>query len=59
MDPEISEGQFRYDIVYEGTDVQLLGYVDSDFVGDVESRRNTTDYIFSLKSGALSWVSRL
>jgi len=46
-------------LYYEGTNVQLLGYVDSDFVGDVDSRRSTTGYAFTLGSEAVSWVSRL
>ena len=46
-------------LCYEGTDVQLLGYVDSDFVGDVDSRKSTTGYVFILGNRAVSWVSRL
>ena len=46
-------------LCYDGMDVQLMGYVDSDFAGDVNSRRSTTDYVFTLGSGAVSWVSRL
>ena len=46
-------------LYYEGTHICLHGYVDSDFAGDVDSRRNTTDYVFTLGSGAVSWVSRL
>jgi len=42
-----------------GTDVRLHGYVDSYFAGDVDSRRSTTDYVFILESGAVSWVLRL
>ena len=55
MDPEIYERQIRYSIV----DVQLLGYVDSDFMGDVDSQRSTTGYVFTLGSGVVSWVLRL
>jgi len=29
-------------LYYGGTTVQLLGYVDFDFVGDVDSQRSTT-----------------
>jgi len=43
---------------YGSTDVHLLGY-DSDFVGDVHSRKSTTSYVFTLRSRAVSWVSRL
>jgi len=46
-------------LCYEGTDVQLLGYVDSDFTGDVDNRKSTMSYVFNLESGAVSWVSKL
>ena len=28
-------------------------------MGDVDNRRSTTDYVFTLGSGAISWVSSL
>ena len=46
-------------LCYDGTDIQLLVYVDSDFAGDVDSRRSTTCYVFTLGSGVVSSVSRL
>jgi len=58
VDLEVSEREFRYALCYGGTDVRLRGYVDFDFAGDVDSR-STTGYVFTLRSGAVSWVSRL
>ena len=46
-------------LCYGGTNVQLLRYVDSNFTGDVDSRRNITGYIFNLESEAIIWVSGL
>ena len=46
-------------LCYDGTNVRLHGYVDYDFVGDVDSRKSTTGYVFTLGSGAMSWVSWL
>jgi len=46
-------------LYYRGTDVQLLGYVDPNFAADVDSRRSTTNYVFTLGSRAVSLVSRL
>ena len=46
-------------LCYDGTDVRVHGYVDSDFAGDVDSQRSITSYVFTLGSGAVSWVSRL
>ena len=46
-------------LCYDGTNVRLHGYVNSDFAGDVDSQKSTTCYVFTLRSGATSWVSRL
>jgi len=46
-------------LCYDGTNVRLHGYADSDFAGDVDNQRSITDYVFTLSSGAVSWVSRL
>jgi len=59
MNFEISEGQFRYEIVLWRIKVQLLEYADSDFAGNVDSQRSTTGYVFTLGNELVSWVSRL
>jgi len=46
-------------LCYDGKGLRLHRYVDSDFAGDVDSRKSTTSYVFTLKSVAVSWVSRL
>jgi len=47
------------ELCYGGTDVRLHGYVDSNFADDIDSRKSTTGYVLTLRSGAVSWVSRL
>ncbi len=36
----------------------LRGYSDSDFAGDLNSRRSTTAFIFILNGGPVAWASR-
>jgi hypothetical protein len=43
-----------------GTDrgVQLSGYCDADWAGDLDERRSTPGYTFSLGRGSISWASK-
>ncbi|KAH9718032.1 Integrase catalytic domain-containing protein [Citrus sinensis] len=40
-------------------DQQCVGYCDSDFAGDLDKRRSTTGYVFTLSGGPVSWRSIL
>ncbi|UYV60287.1 hypothetical protein LAZ67_1000726 [Cordylochernes scorpioides] len=44
-------------ILFTGQD-QLVGYSDSDFARDVDSRKSTTGYAFMMKGGTVSWASQ-
>src|ERR1044072_1696408 len=35
----------------------ILGYVDSDYAGDLDDRRSTTGYVFTLAGGPICWKS--
>lgn len=37
----------------------LVGYVDADMAGDVDSRKSTSGYLITFAGGAVSWQSRL
>ena len=41
------------------TSLKLQGYVDADFAGDIDSRKNTTGFIFTLGGTAILWASNL
>ncbi|UYV77122.1 hypothetical protein LAZ67_14003359 [Cordylochernes scorpioides] len=60
----VSQNIFRYlkgtphmGILFTGQD-QLVGYSDSDFARDVDSRKSTTGYAFMMNGGTVSWASQ-
>jgi len=42
-----------------GAVAPLLGYCDADFAGDLDTRRSTSGYAFTLHGGAVSWGSKV
>ncbi|KAH9654151.1 hypothetical protein KPL70_027652 [Citrus sinensis] len=46
-------------LCYGGSEFTVRGYVDSDFAGDLDKRKSTTRYVFTLAGAAVSWVSKL
>lgn len=48
-------------ITYNGLDLKNLfvkGYLDSNWVGDKESQKSISEFIFILKNGPVSWCSK-
>lgn len=41
-----------------GSEAELVGFSDSDFAGDLETRRSTTGYVFCFANGAITWNSK-
>jgi len=37
----------------------LVGYVDSDYASDLDTRRSLTGYVFTIGGCAVSWKARL
>lgn len=35
--------------------VQLVGYCDADWAGDLDTRKSTTGYVFSVAGGSVTW----
>jgi hypothetical protein len=49
----------KFERVDSGLDQVLVGYVDSNYVGDLDKKRSTTGYILTLARGPVSWRSTL
>jgi hypothetical protein len=56
-------GTTKYASYYKGKleidrEVNIHGFVDVDWVGDVDQRRSTSGYVFILFNGEMSWMSK-
>ena len=52
-------GTMNHGILYStSNDFQLVGYIDSDFVGNAEDKRSTFEYAFHLGIGFVAWASK-
>ena len=52
------KGTADYALCYQGSDLQLEGYTDADWAGDLDERRSTSGFVFLLGCGAISWSSK-
>ena len=39
--------------------IEVVGYVDSNYAGDLDSRKSTTGYVFRFVGGPICWKSTL
>jgi hypothetical protein len=46
-------------LCFRGPNSALKGYVDFDLVSDIDSRRSTIGYVFTVGGTVVSWISRL
>ncbi|KAJ4721450.1 Retrovirus-related Pol polyprotein from transposon TNT 1-94 [Melia azedarach] len=54
------KGTFDVGLIYGGdTHCLVTGFSDSDYAGDVDSRRSMTGYVFTLGSSIVSWKATL
>ncbi|XP_033230350.1 secreted RxLR effector protein 161-like [Belonocnema kinseyi] len=53
-------GTADFGIMYKscGSKLELRGYSDADYAGDVVMRRSTTGYVFMLAGGPITWSSQ-
>ena len=47
----------NYMLVFSGIDLKMIGYTDSDFQADRDSRRSTSGSVFTLNGGSVVWRS--
>ena len=53
------KGTIIYGLKYEANqNINLEGYVDSDWAGSATDRKSTSGCFFSMGSGLISWFSR-
>ena len=53
------QGTRTHGILYkEKYDIDLIGFIDSDWVGDNIDRKSTSGYFFMLAEGPISWSSK-
>jgi len=56
------KGTIDVDLVFEKNSTgkqECVGYVDSDYAGDLDYRRSTTGYVFTWSQAPVSWRSIL
>jgi hypothetical protein len=44
-------------LCFEGSNTNLRGYVDSDLARDIDTRRSTIGYVFTVGGTIVSWIS--
>jgi hypothetical protein len=54
-------GTIDYDITFvrQKSDLSVVGYVDADYAGDLNDKRSTTGYVFTLAGGPICWKSMI
>ena len=52
-------GTFKICLCFGTDKPMLVGCIDADMVGDVDSKKSTSGYLITFLGGAVSWQSRL
>ena len=57
MDFRYLKGTIEYGITFvrQKSDLSVVGYVDADYARDLDDRRSTTGYVFTLARGPICW----
>jgi|UniRef100_A0A2N9FJA2 hypothetical protein len=48
----------NYVLCYQGSDLRLIGYSDTDWGSDLDEHKSTSGYAFLLNNGAITWSSK-
>ena len=57
--PKIFKRNFYYGPLYtDVSDVQLVGYSDSDWASNLDDKKSTSGYSFNIGSGVISWSNK-
>ena len=60
MDSTVYSYTIDVGLVFKQKDSQyIVGYCDSDYAGDLDKRRSTTGYVFTIANAPVSWKSTL
>lgn len=59
MNPSILERSVNATFFFWGRNLNLVGYVDTNFAGDLNLRRSTIGFVFALANGSIGWMSHL
>ena len=46
-------------LFYQRASTEAVGYVDSNYTGDLDSRKSMTGYVFRFAGGSICWKSTL
>jgi hypothetical protein len=52
------KGTVNHGLCFSGDDVELVGYSDSDWAGDLDTRRSTSGYVFQIGNATINWCSK-
>ena len=52
-------GTLQQGLLYRQSNAGVVGYCDSDFASDVDTRRSTGGFVYIMSGGAISWSSKL
>lgn len=50
------QGTINKCLCFKSDELTLQGFLDSDFTGEIDHKRSTTGYVFTIGTTVVSWV---